>query len=105
MSINKDINGKESSKRLWATRLLTLGFLLAIFFVLVWTIALFFFDKEITIRSALVQIWSVLMAAGTGTILGTAFETPKPECKEDRFEHGYRRHQSQVQENDSRASR
>ena len=77
MSVKKDINGKESAKRMWATRLLTLGFFMAIFFVLIWAIALLFFKKEITIPISLIQMWGGIMASGTGVILGTVFEKPK----------------------------
>ena len=83
MSISKDVNGKESSKRLWATRLLTLGFLLAIFFVVMWAIAFLFYGKEITIPTSLVQIWGGLMGAGTSVILGTVFERPKPIIQQE----------------------
>ena len=82
MSVHKDINGKESSKRLWARRLLTLGYLLAIFFVLMWTIAFFFFEKEIVFPTFLRDIWLGLMASGTGVIFGTVFEKPKKESIE-----------------------
>ena len=77
MSVKKDINGKESAKRMWATRLLTLGYLMAIFFVLMWAVAFLFFEKEITFPTFLRDIWLGLMAAGTGVILGTVFETKK----------------------------
>ena len=75
MSVKQDINGKQSAKRLWATRLLTLGYLMAIFFVVMWGVAFLFFDKEIIFPTFLRDVWLGLMAAGTGVILGTVFET------------------------------
>ncbi len=79
MGIRHDVNGKESAKRMWATRLLMLGFVLAIFFVLMWTIAYLFFEKEIIFPTFLRDIWLGVMGAGTSVIFGTAFEKPKPE--------------------------
>ncbi len=77
MSTSKDINGKESSKRLWAKRLLTLGILLAIFFILMWAIAFLFFEKEIIFPTFLRDIWLGIMGAGTSVIIGTVFEKTK----------------------------
>lgn len=77
MSLKQDINGKESAKRMWATRLLTLGYIMAIFFVLMWSVAFFFFKKEITFPTFLRDIWLGIMGSGTSVIIGTVFEKSK----------------------------
>ena len=77
MSVKHDINNKESAKRMWATRLLTLGYLMAIFFVLMWAVMELFFEKKIVFPTFLRDIWLGIMGAGTSVIIGTVFETKK----------------------------
>jgi len=77
MSIHKDINGKESSKRYWAKRFFTLGFWLAIFTYLVWGYSHVFLDKDLIIPDTLFQMWQWMMGFASAIIIGTVFEKPK----------------------------
>lgn len=74
MSVSKDINGKESSKRLWAKRFLSLGFVIAILFFLIWIIAFF---KEVDMPEFPLDIWLGIMSFGSGLGISTVFETKK----------------------------
>ena len=76
MSTIHDINGKESSKRLWAKRFFTLGFWLVIAMFVIWAIVSVFFDKDFQIPSQLIEVWKWLMGFASAVILGTVFEKP-----------------------------
>ena len=76
MSRLNDINGKTSSKRYWANRCLTLGYFMAIFFVIIWGYGFLFIDKEFILPSSLIELWKWLMGFGSAIILGTVFEKP-----------------------------
>ena len=77
MSVRQDINGKDSSKRMWANRFLSLGFFMVIFFVAVWGVLIIFTDKVIDFPDKLMEMWIYLMGFGTSILLGTLFEKPK----------------------------
>jgi hypothetical protein len=75
--LDKDINGKISSKRYWAKRFFTLGFWLAVGLFVFWGIAFIFYDKDFEIPDALIEIWKWMMGFASAVILGTVFEKPK----------------------------
>lgn len=77
MSLNKDINGKESSKRYWAKRFFELGFWLAILTYAMWGLSHLFLDKDLIIPDILFQMWQWMMGFASAIIIGTAFEKPK----------------------------
>ncbi len=77
MSRLEDINGKESSKRMWASRFLSLGFFMVIFFMIIWGVLVVFTDKKIALPDKLMEMWIWLMGFGTSILLGTIFEKPK----------------------------
>lgn len=75
MSRHVDINGKISSKRYWGGMFLGLAFYMAIFFTLVWGIAVLL-NKEIEFPDFLKFLWGGVVGAGTTKIVSTVFEKP-----------------------------
>ena len=83
MSVTKDVNGKESSKRYWAKRFFTLGFWLYLFFIVAWIVTTFFFKEEFNIPEAIVDMWTWMMGFASAVVLGTIFEKPKDTSNND----------------------
>ena len=77
MSSSQDVNGKESSKRLWAKRFFTLGFWIAIATFVIWAVTHFFTEKELIIPKELMEMWIWMMGFASAIILGTVLEKPK----------------------------
>ena len=77
MSIQQDVNGKESSKRYWAKRFFILGMIIAIATFLIWIITHFFTEKELIIPPELMDMWTWMMGFASAIIIGTVFEKPK----------------------------
>lgn len=73
MEINKDINGKESSKRVWAGRYLGLGLLMASIYFLA-GIGLSVLGKEMLFTFP-AEIWYGLLGLGGGLLGVTIFES------------------------------
>lgn len=80
--IDKDVNGKVSSKRFWAKRFFTLGYYLAIVMFVMWGIGYIFINKEFVVPDALIEIWIWMMGFAAAVILGTVFERPEPRIKQ-----------------------
>lgn len=86
MEINKDINGKESSKRYWAKKFFTLGFWLAVVLFVFWGVSIFV-QIEFEVPDALVEVWKWMMGFASFVILGTVFEKPKGKYDVDPYPH------------------
>lgn len=75
--ITKDINGKESSKRLWANRFFIIGVIAFIISFAFWFISLIKPSIVFSMPGEIVEMWAWLMGFGSAVILGTVFEKPK----------------------------
>lgn len=87
--INKDVNGKESSKRFWARRFFTLGFWIFIILIVFWAVTLvmgvtFEFPKE------LLEMWVWMMGFASAVLVGTVLERPKQNIPPRRRGHKHR---------------
>lgn len=81
--IDKDVNGKISSKRYWAKRFFTLGYWSAIGLFVTWGLVSLFGKEMITVPAELLEIWKWMMGFASAVILGTVFEKPKTPIEDE----------------------
>ena len=83
-NLNKDINGKESSKRYWAKRFFTLGYWIFIALFGLWFITKYIIKLPFEIPEALIDMWTWMMGFASAVVLGTVFERPLRKSEIDK---------------------